>query len=130
MNIMPFTCWRQSPPAGQRDGLLCRVCHVESERWGAHKGTVTSDTACECLVTSELSCMFLSQYHTMPWPVGQDYAPFSYADSGDMELLVALLFLSLSLTHTHTHTRTRTRTRCNSLHHSERIVYNMLSFTK
>ena len=104
MNIMPFTLWRQSPPtghaifSGQRDGLLCLVCRVESsERWGAHKGMVTSDTACECLVTSELSCMLLSQHHTIQWPVGQDYVLFSHAGNGVMEFLVALLSLSLCL---------------------------------
>ena len=84
--------------SGQRDGLLCRVCLVESsKRWGAHKGMVTSDTAYECLVTFELSCMLLSHHHIIPWPVGQDYASFSHADNGDMELLVALFSLSLSL---------------------------------
>jgi len=70
---------------------------------------VNSDTACECLVTSELSRTLLSQHHTIPWPVGQDYASFSHADNGDMELLVALLFFSLSfyvsiyLSDTHIH---------------------------
>lgn len=35
--------------SGQRYGLLCWACLVESSiRWGAHKGMVTSDTVYEC----------------------------------------------------------------------------------
>lgn len=34
--------------SGQKDGLLCLACLVESsKRWGAHKGMVTSDIAYE-----------------------------------------------------------------------------------
>jgi hypothetical protein len=62
MNIVPLPFWRQSPPwampylvVREMGGPPGHTMFNRQKGGVPHKGTVTSDTACECLVTSELT---------------------------------------------------------------------------